>query len=286
VERRPHNVVFVVCHPDDEALWVGGLLHGLSTFPFLRVHVICLSGADPASPRQDEFDAARAEAGYAAGVVLGGPLRPAVEPLPPTPVTTEAGLQELGLSRDAIDLLITHPPYGDEHANPHHRQTFRELRAWAREHEVPFGFFSGIPVPFFSHTPLLRQVKREGELHLLALARCVPVPDAPEDYRYPAYFVQFLADMRAKARALGHYRSIDVDAHVAGYAAWTSACESLYLLGERALRPFTTLIDTMTVPGGVEDLFASSDEPARSGAIQSTLRRVVPAGVRRVIRHI
>ena len=38
------QIVFVVCHPDDEAIWIGGLLQELSEIPYVRAYVVCLSG--------------------------------------------------------------------------------------------------------------------------------------------------------------------------------------------------------------------------------------------------
>jgi len=286
--RRAYNIVFVVCHPDDEALWVGGLIHGLSTFAFLRVFVVCLSGLDPDSPREAEFHEARERAGYAGGVVLGGKLRPATEPLPPTSETTEEGLRCLGLSRADVDVLITHSPYGDEHTNPHHRQTYQELLRWSREHDVPFGYFTCIPIPLFMHQPLLRSVKRRAALHLLSFSGCAATPaltvSEPDYHGAPDYYVQFLTDMETKQRILECYQSIDLAEHAAGYAAFTSSCESLYLFGERALSPFAAVIEEMEIPGGVADLFPSNGAIPR-GPVWSALRRVVPVGIRRAIRN-
>src|SRR5258707_10277359 len=95
--RAKFNVLVVVCHPDDEVFWIGGTLHALSQFPEIRVSVICLSGADVGSPRQDEFHRAKACAGYHSGVVLGGKLRSAHEPLPTIAGTLEQGLKELNI---------------------------------------------------------------------------------------------------------------------------------------------------------------------------------------------
>ena len=44
-----NNVVFVVAHPDDESLWVGGLLNFLNETKSAEPHVICMTG------RQHEF---------------------------------------------------------------------------------------------------------------------------------------------------------------------------------------------------------------------------------------
>jgi len=111
-----YNLLFVVCHPDDEALWVGGLVESLSTFQFLKVYVLCLSGVDAQSTRESEFYAARQVAGYTAGVVMGDRLRPATEPLTNIAYTVEHGIKKLNLEIGDISLLITHSPYGDEHA--------------------------------------------------------------------------------------------------------------------------------------------------------------------------
>src|SRR6266404_8308049 len=94
---RRYGIVFAVCHPDDEAIWIGGLLHELSEIPYVQAYVICLSGRDPNSPRGQEFEAARRVARYAGGVVLGFPLRPAPEPLPEISQTVEEGLRLLNL---------------------------------------------------------------------------------------------------------------------------------------------------------------------------------------------
>jgi len=290
----PRNLVFVVCHPDDEALWIGGLIHALSGFPFLRVFVVCLSGADPASPREAEFRAAQEVAGYADGVVLGGKLRPALEPLPSVAATTEDGLRRLGLSHDDVAVVITHSPYGDEHINPHHRQAYIELLRWSSEQAVPFGYFSCVAIPYFLHAPMLRNVKRAGSLHLLAFARCTPTADlsagrvSPDWLDYlapPDFYLQFLTDSSGKQRMLNCYRSIDLPKHAAGYAAFTSPCESLYLFGDRALAPFNELIEQMDVPGA-SDLFPSSDRAAPRRLLPSAVRHVVPARIRRAIRGV
>lgn len=259
-------IVFVVCHPDDEALWIGGLLHGLSHFDFVRTYVVCVSGADPDSPREREFSAAQSVAGYTGGVVMGGPLRPAVERLPSIAATTEVGLERLGVATDEISLLITHSPYGDEHMNPHHIQAYQELLGWTCGERVPFGFFSSLPLPYLLHRPLLRNLRREGAaLHLLNFARCIPTPGLVLNLRPPPlrrrlrgprYYLQFLGDIDTKRRILECYESINITQHVAGYAAFTSACESVYVFDGRGLNALEPVIAEMEVPG-VADLFAS-----------------------------
>lgn len=247
------DIVFAVCHPDDEALWVGGLLHELSRFDFLKVHVLCLSGLDAASPRMAEFDAARAAAGYAGGVILGKPLRDANQPLPPLAPILEEGLKTLGIVRPA--LVITHSPFGDEHRNPHHRQAFGELLAWSRATANPFGFFSCAAVPHYNHVPVLEALRRNGTLQLVNMFRCAgrlpfwrKADPSLKHYRHaPCWLLQFQVDAAAKARVLNAYSSIGLGEHREGYAFFTSAVEQLYLFGD--LPPaIRALLDAMPAP--------------------------------------
>jgi LmbE family N-acetylglucosaminyl deacetylase len=259
------NVVFVVCHPDDESLWAGGMLHGLSGFDFVRTWVVCVSGADPDSPRAAEFAAALDVAGATGGAVLGGPLRGANDPLPDIAVTAQAGLERLGVPVADVDLLVTHSPYGDEHLNPHHVQAYEQLVSWSREAGVPFGWFSVVLLPWLLHQPLLHGLRRHGEtFHLLSLARCLPTPGLALRLRDrarrgrlspPRYHAQFAGDVAVKRRMLECYRSIDLPAHEAGYGAFTTAAESLYLMNRRGLAPLQRIADAMTTPGP-SDLFA------------------------------
>jgi LmbE family N-acetylglucosaminyl deacetylase len=259
------NVVFVVCHPDDESLWTGGILHGLAGFDVVRTYVVCLSGNDAASPRGAEFEAATGVAGVTAAVVLGRPLRPAGEPLPDIAATTREGLGRLGLKPSEIDLLVTHSPYGDEHLNPHHVQAYEELLRWTRAQRIPFAWFSVLPHPLLLHQPLMHGLRRHGaSFHLLNLARCLPTPrlllrlrDAGlrERLRPPRYYLQFAGDQGAKRRMLECYQSIDLAEHEAGYAAFTSAVESLYLMDAGGLAAFKPIVRAMAPPGPA-NLFA------------------------------
>jgi LmbE family N-acetylglucosaminyl deacetylase len=257
------TIVFAVCHPDDEALWVGGLISALSKSALASVSVVCLSGADRSSPRPSEFEAARVTAGYSAGVIIGGPLRSALEPLPDTGSSLEEGLRRLGIAATDVDLLVTHSPFGDEHKNPHHRQAHRELRDWARRRDVPFGFFSCLPIPLFTHTPLLTGMRRQDQLHLLNLSKCEAssstwkrrLDGSYRDYpQPPAFYLQFQTDPAAKKAMLDCYRSIDLPAHEAGYAAFNAFCESIYLMDARSLLAFESIIERMPYPGE-HDLF-------------------------------
>jgi hypothetical protein len=241
----------------------------------VQAHVICLSGRDEASPRAEEFVAARRAAGYAGGAVLGFPLRDAHEALPDTRRTTEEGLSALGLSVKDVSLLITHSPYGDEHGHPHHVQAYEELSQWAGARDTPFGYFSVVPLPFLRHRPVIRSLKRRGRtFHLLNLARCTPAPAARarlldrrlrQRLRAPRWYVQFLTDANAKAEMLACYSSIDLESHAAGYAAFTSSVESLYLFDDRGLAALGPVLDAMETPGS-PDLYVALRPSVRTAA--------------------
>jgi LmbE family N-acetylglucosaminyl deacetylase len=251
---KTFRIVAAVCHPDDEAIWIGGLLYELSKIPFIECHVVCLSGNDPASPRVAEFERARNAAGYKSGVIMGGPLRPALTPLPDNGAVLEKGLAQLGLAVEGVDLVITHAPYGDEQGNPHHSQSHREIKAWCDRRNVPFGYFSCYPIPYFQHIPVADALYRAGTFHLLHWSRCSPalglrrLDPAFRRYGCPRYFVQFLTDGDAKARMLAAYQSIGPDSHAQNYSMFTNSAEALYLMDERAFAPVRAVIAAMTTP--------------------------------------
>jgi LmbE family N-acetylglucosaminyl deacetylase len=273
------NIVFAVCHPDDEALWVGGLLYELSKFSAIRAYVVCLSGHDAQSPRESEFLEAKKIAGYRDGVVLGSKLRAALDPLKSIDETFEEGLRHLNLKTDGIDLLITHSPYGDEQKHPHHAQAHRELRSWARRTHVPFGFFSCLPIPFYLHQAILHTPKRLGSLQLLNFSKCssstrrllkiIHHKDLKKYWRAPKYYLQFLTDLSVKLRMLGCYRSTKLDVFQAGYATFDNPCEALYILDDAGLAPFEYLFDRMEIPEH-PDLFSIPSLPFR---ISNRIRR-------------
>lgn len=250
------NLLFVVCHPDDEALWVGGLIHGLSKFSNVSVYVMCLSGQDEGSDRPMEFKAARDAAGYKAGVVLGSALRPANQPLPPVAPTVEEGLNMLGLKSAEVAVLITHSPFGEEHMHPHHIQASTELYEWTKRNQIPFGYFSCIPLPTCCLLPALKNMKRFGALQVLnyawckygVLRRAIRWYEG-KHWRYPYLYIQWLVDAAAKKEMLACYRSIDLALHEQAYAMFNNNVESLYLFDERGAKVFSQLLERMDVPG-------------------------------------
>lgn len=255
-------IVVAVCHPDDEALWIGGLICALSKYKQIKVNVICLSGNDDNSPRKREFYNAKGIAGYHSGLVLGGKLRSANVPLEQVTSKLEDGLRALNIID--ISLLITHSPYGEEHMHPHHRQVSHELYKWAKIKKVPFSYFSCLALPNTRHQSMLNNMKRSSNLQVINFSKCY-VPIFKKIFFYisgnsillPKYYIQFLTDMNIKAQMLASYKSIDLIMHAQGYAMFTNNCESLYILDKKGLRPFQYVMQQMEVPGP-SDLFIST----------------------------
>lgn len=264
-------ILVVVCHPDDEAIWFGGSLHALSKL--VEVNVICLSGRDEDSPREREFEAARAVAGYKNGLVLGYPLRKALEKLPFIPETVAEGLRTLDKTVSEINLLITHSPYGDEQQHPHHKQAFNELLNWTKKENIPFGFFSMIPMPIGCNRSLLRNLPRHGPLHVTSLARCsYNLKDWLSACFFsghgwmPAYYAQWQTDIATKRAMLNCYQSIGLQEHTENYAMFTSCVESVYFMNKNGFNFIANLIKDINVPG-VEDLFKRPSRLRQIGGI-------------------
>jgi LmbE family N-acetylglucosaminyl deacetylase len=280
---RSSTILLVVSHPDDEALWLGGLLSGWSQFDGVRMFVVALTGAH--TVRAGEFEKAHVVAGYTRGVVLGREIPPWSESLPPVAPAVEEALRRFELAASDIDIVITHSPYGDEHRHPHHREAYREVLAWARRRQVPFGYASCLAMPFFHHRPLLRSVYRKGALQIVGLDACRPAFSWPRRtfdpvFRHyltcPKYFVRYQIDTSAKMNMLSCYQSIDIAQHIAGYAMTTSAIESVYVFQDAGLQPFVRLLRQMDAPAG-PDLFTLTDTRFRfkslARRLAATLKR-------------
>lgn len=249
------NLIFVVCHPDDEAIWVGGLLSELSRFNFLKVYVICLSGG--ISERFQEFKKAQETAGYFQSFISDEKLKLANDPLIAISQTVEKGIIDFRLKLEDIDLLITHPPFGDEHGHPHHKQASRELYEWTRENSIPFGYFSTAVVPFFDLRPILQNMKRSETLHILQVADCINnlsllgkiFSKSLKPYHTPKYYLQFLSDKEKKIKMLQCYSSVDLEKFKKEYCSYTQNSESIYIIDKAGFIPFEVLLASMETPG-------------------------------------
>ena len=256
MEKKKKNIFFVVCHPDDESLWVGGVLNLLSNIPFLNVFVICLSGNDSNSPRIDEFNNAIRISGCNEGIILGNSLRQANHPLPPVEKTFLNGLSILGLETTDIDLLITHSPFGDEHMNPHHIQASRDLYKFSNLKDIPFGYFSCLPLNNSLLKPILRNNLIKGKYGILNFSKCEYSISHKllkfirfRKWRYPKFYTQWFIDIKKKQQMLNCYKSINIESHKKNYSFFNSPVESIYLFDYKGFSIFNLVKDTFNVPG-------------------------------------
>jgi len=259
-------ILVVVCHPDDEALWLGATLTGSRDLIDVEFRVVCLSGVDSTSQRSEEFQKARDFAGYASGRVVGGPLRAASTPLPDMAPLIESVLVDDHLAAERIGLVISHSPFGDEHRHPHHRQAYGEVRAWAHSHKLSFAFFSPICIPAGKLKPMLKSLPHSTHLHVTQIAECkfgllarVKYWTWTRKFHTPKFLIQILGSGHLKSQMLHHYQSINLMEHIEGYAAFTSPLESLYFEDRRGFQLMVSHLEQLPIPGP-QPLFRSLNQ--------------------------
>ena len=248
-------ILVVVAHPDDEAIWFGASLCGLVNDLHQQVTVLCISGHDPDSSREEEFKQSQIVAGFQCGKVLGGALRKASEPLPPIQNTLEIGLKQLNISLEQIDIVITHSPYGDEHRNPHHAQCFRSLLKWCESVNKPLAFFSTIPIPAGTLKPILRGLMRSNHFHVTNISRCIFGPiqrfkyaNASGSWTWPKFYFQFVGQSEKKLAMLGSYQSVNQLQFETGYGMYTCNAESLYVLSLDGFNKMISILSEANYP--------------------------------------
>jgi LmbE family N-acetylglucosaminyl deacetylase len=264
LQKNKPNLVFAICHPDDEAIWVGGLLSSLSRLNAFNIFVVCLSGQDPSSPRIEEFEACQRIGGFR-GAIGGFPLRKAMERLPNCGATLDEILsKKLGIGNYEVDLLVTHSPYGDEQKHPHHSQAFEEIKRYADQNKIPFAFFSMLPVPFFSLNPIQSSALRNQDFQVIGTYRCsrrISLIRLLWDWRLavfrqvPFAYFQFLTPLIEKMKMLECYKSVGLDQHYQSYAFSTNPCEAIYVYEKRSYELLNSTFNGMKISGN-PDLFS------------------------------
>ena len=246
-----NKILFVVAHPDDESLWAGGTLAGLSKFEHTETYVMCITGRED-EYRCDEFKKAMAIARPSGHAIMGHDLpKKGGIALEEIPTFFYQGLLELGLEINDIDLIITHPHYGDEHTHMNHMQLFHAMRAITAQHQVPFACFSFMPMPYVKLCPILPDARRDKGLHLITIAKCeLEAHKLTERLSAtpPRFFVQLKVEAETKKSMLNCYESINIEQHQKGYSAWDSYLENFYIFDEKGLKPFIDLYNSMNRP--------------------------------------
>ncbi len=245
----------VTAHPDDESLWVGGILSSLSKMPNIDISLICITGANHPF-RKQELSAAMNQASVTSWAVmeLDIPTRGGISLNQPVAHYLK-GLDTLQIKEADIDLIITHSPYGDEHEHIQHSQLFHELYSRCNNTGVPFSFFSFLPAPYYGKISILPHGKRGYGLHMIGFYQCFARPDIKISHAMPKYFVQFKVDEKVKNNMLCCYESIDIEEHKDGYFAWTSFVEGLYLYDDHGANVVEGIIKNLESPIGDRNCF-------------------------------
>jgi len=235
-----------VAHPDDESLWIGGLLNFLVNRNEIELYVVCITGRHD-TYRYSEFESAMNMIGLKNWFVGEEdiPSRGGI-PLNNPEDAFYRALEALNLPLSDIDLLITHPFYGDEHLHAQHTHLFSSLYSISKSSNTPFGFFSTCTIPYFKLTPLSVDMRREGKTHLINYCSC----EGSHKGLSPSHFFQFKIDGEVKDKMLKCYQSINQEEHQRGYASWDSCVEGLYMLDDHGASILEEIQKNLNVPAG------------------------------------
>jgi LmbE family N-acetylglucosaminyl deacetylase len=234
------KILFVVAHPDDESLWIGGILNFLADREEVDVYVICATGKYH-EHRSKEFESALNIAGINNRLLSPQDIPTShAEALVDLNNSISTGIKQMGLCLEDIDIIITHPFYGDEHQHPNHKQLFSYLRDFCTNNGIPFGFFSTFVLPNIKLNPLQRGMKRHKKTHVINYCSC--------DDSIIKHFMQFKIDPEKKDGMLKCYQSINQEEHQRGYASWDSCVEGIYFTDDKGVTVFDNIYNNLEIP--------------------------------------
>jgi LmbE family N-acetylglucosaminyl deacetylase len=241
------KILFVVAHPDDESLWIGGTLNFLSQLEGVDVSVLCMTGGlDPA--RSSSFREVMRKLNIQSWhhfkndlVRVGGVLISSPEKI------IKEGLENLGSI--GYDLIITHSFYGDEHLHIQHKQLYNVVREYCSKESVPFSYFSFMTIPYFAMIPCQRAARRFDKTHLVNDVFCQQLSGIEyNNLTIPHKYYQYKVDSELKDSLLQCYTSIDLEEHQRGYYAWDSCIEGFYTESSVASEIFDEINNKFGIP--------------------------------------
>jgi hypothetical protein len=254
--KKNFNVLLIVSHPDDEVIWFGGLLSILSRLDYINLYILCLSGNNARSRRKNEFNQIMSKLKCRNFVFLRGQLKRSDQQISGISSKLFSALAVMRLNIIDLDLIVTHSPFGDEHAAPHHIQVSNTIFSWCRLNQVSFSFFSCIQLNNISHISLITNFKLLNDLILLNYSKCTQnlkqwiINNALlSPIWQPKYFMQFFIRNKSKNKMLLTYKSIDVSAHKKAYIMASSPVEAIYFFDASGRNVFMEIVKRMSVPG-------------------------------------
>tara|TARA_R110002167_G_scaffold318993_1_gene524702 strand:+ start:5420 stop:6148 length:729 start_codon:yes stop_codon:yes gene_type:complete len=234
------KLLFVVAHPDDESLWIGGTLKFLSDRKEVDPYVLCVTGRHHPQ-RNDEFKKALDIAGIKNRFVAEEdiPSRGGIS-LSLLEESINTGISKMGL--EDVDLVVTHSHYGDEHQHAQHIQLFNYMGKYCSEKNISFAFFSTFVLPDIATVGKQRDMRRYKNTHILNYGDC--------NHNVVKHFMQLRVDCSLKNDMLQCYQSINLEEHYEGYASWDSCVESLYFLDNKGFEIFENIHNNLESPAG------------------------------------
>src|SRR6185436_18738349 len=216
------KLIGIVAHPDDEAVWCGGILGLLRTK--YRLHIVSATHAgNPA--REKEFRLAcrllTAEP-YLLDCKDGGN-----EGLPCIIPRLDSLLAVNAIAPDTIAGVVTHSPAGEEHWHVQHIELHWQIAAWTRRIGLDFSFFSAHPgvsafSPLFSRREALVSLWRLQSKNNF-LRDCFRIARALWDYRlHENLKVAIAGDFKKELLSVYDAQSLR------GYAAYSSPFEYIF----------------------------------------------------------
>jgi LmbE family N-acetylglucosaminyl deacetylase len=235
-----HKILFVVAHPDDESLWIGGTLKFLSDRKEVDSYVLCVTGRHHPQ-RNDEFQKALDIAGIKNSFVAEEdiPNRGGI-PLSRLQESINTGISTMEV--EDVDLVVTHSPYGDEHQHAQHVQLFNYMSKYCATENISFSFFSTFVLPNIATVGKQRDMRRYNNTHILNYGDC--------NHDIVKHFIQLRVDCNIKNDMLQCYQSINLQEHYEGYASWDSCVESLYFLDDKGFQVFENIYNDLESPAG------------------------------------
>jgi len=240
------KVLFVVAHPDDESLWIGGILSLLNQTEGIDVSVLCMTGGlDPerSSSFRKVMDILNISSWHHTQnelVKVGGVLIDSAEQV------LSQGLVNLGSLK--YDMIVTHSFYGDEHLHVQHKQLYSVVRSYCTNNNIPFSYFSFMTIPYFAMTTNQTSAKRIHKTHLVNDMNCHALEGIQYGIKVPHKYYQYKVNSELKDMLLQCYTSINLEEHQRGYYAWDSSIEGFYTEEEAASEVFDQINETFLVP--------------------------------------